>query len=436
MKAFLTVFGSTFLASILYANFFLYDFKSDASSPKRTHTKINLNKEKALLSSAELEKLFDCLSPSSGDYADSIRFNISEFFDTQKPATNTHKFDLILSPSKKHIPQCLSGSKRSFLVLAIVLVEPDSFDTRNIIRKTWGNRNLTNAADLLVIFVVGLARSEQVNNRIREEFNQHGDLIQENYLDSPFNLTVKVLGALKWIRDYCSRVRYVLRINEHMQVNVFSLIKYLKSLHITQLVFKNGTNSTLLVRKLESHYSNSVWGSLFTHSRPIRDIKNKWHIPRDEYDSDTFLPYMEGSAVLWSGDLAKSIYNLSTFVHWPRFSTALEVYKFDNYSKKTFFHRFLIFKKDVYIGMLCLHLSASLFPILERFVYAKKLREMAGLMFDDSYTTINLNSTAIKINTETRKQLGEIFFAFAHHQHEHFLAWHAFSTFRINRTQS
>ncbi len=126
-----------------------------------------------------------------------------------------------------------------------MIIKPESFDSRKIIRETWARKAIQNSTTFRVLFVVGQSKTNQINDQIIEEFNRHGDIIQEDYLDSYFNITIKV----KWMRDYCPRVRFVLRINDHMQVNIFSLINYLRGLHVSQQVYKNGTNTSILVRK-------------------------------------------------------------------------------------------------------------------------------------------------------------------------------------------
>jgi hypothetical protein len=259
--------------------------------------------QKQALNSSQLKYLFENLKPSAGDFKNSIRYGIGEFFDTKKPPNNIHNFNVTLNPFPRHVPECSANSNSNLLILALVIISPDFVDKRQVIRETWASKNASNPTDLRVLFVVGLSKANLTNKRVREEFVKYGDIIQEDYFDSYFNITIKVLGAFKWVRDHCPKVKYVLRVNDHMEVNVFSLISYLKG----------------------ANYSHTIWGMLLSHSPPIWSPENKWYVPKDEYDFHTYLPYMEGSAFLVDGELAKSIYVLSTHVYWPRLSTAMEV---------------------------------------------------------------------------------------------------------------
>jgi hypothetical protein len=125
-------------------------------------------------------------------------------------------------------------------------------------------------------------------------------------MDSYFNITIKVIGAFKWASEFCPNVRYILRINDHVVVNTFKLFEYLSP-------------------EKARDYRNIVSGLLFRDTNPVRDSGSKYYIPFDEYEFEHYLPYIEGSVYLMSSDLAFNVYNLSTFVYWPRFSIGMEV---------------------------------------------------------------------------------------------------------------
>lgn len=52
-------------------------------------------------------------------------------------------------------------------------------------------------------FLIGQTKDENVQNQIRTESRMHDDLIQENFMDSYNNLTLKTAMMFKWINNNC-----------------------------------------------------------------------------------------------------------------------------------------------------------------------------------------------------------------------------------------
>ena len=129
------------------------------------------------------------------------------------------------------IPPCRyapSGSGPSFLV--VVISAPNYFHKRDIIRRTW-LRHLQMQSDLDLMdlsgfgFIVGLTEDCETQKRIEEESETYGDILQIEMLDDYYNLTLKVVGLLNWINDHCSRVDFVLKVDDDVYVNAKNVIK-------------------------------------------------------------------------------------------------------------------------------------------------------------------------------------------------------------------
>ena len=52
--------------------------------------------------------------------------------------------------------------------------------------------------------------------KLREEHEEHGDLIIEDFLDTYLNLTLKTSFGLKWINNNCFDTQFVLKVKLHM----------------------------------------------------------------------------------------------------------------------------------------------------------------------------------------------------------------------------
>jgi hypothetical protein len=279
------------------------------------------SKFEAPLNKDRLASLYTNIQTSPGRFPNTYVYNMEDLFVTEGPPKNVHRFNVIRSPTLAS--ECLHDSKSGLLILALVIIGADFFEKRQVIRQTWGNPKFTSPSDLRVLFVIGLTSNAELNSRIESEFNEYGDLIQEDYLDSYWILTIKVIGAFKWVHENCPKVRYVLRVNDHIHVNVFALINHFKN-----LASPNSTRyflEKLATMSKTTTFTNTVWGVVLKASSVQRDRANKYFVPDEEFGFNYFLPYMEGSAFMMSRDLAVAVYNLSTFVDWPRFSVSLEV---------------------------------------------------------------------------------------------------------------
>ena len=53
-------------------------------------------------------------------------------------------------------------------------------------------------------------------------------------LDDYYNLTLKVVGLLNWINDHCSRVDFVLKVDDDVYVNVQNLLAVMKNLNSSE----------------------------------------------------------------------------------------------------------------------------------------------------------------------------------------------------------
>ena len=76
--------------------------------------------------------------------------------------------------------------------------------------------------------MIGKSTDESVMKAIAYENEMHLDIVQEDFLDAYKNLTYKGIMALKWISTYCRQTKYVLKVDDDIVVNTFTLMKHLK----------------------------------------------------------------------------------------------------------------------------------------------------------------------------------------------------------------
>ena len=223
-----------------------------------------------------------------------LNYGHSELIDPKDPKKefSLNPRDLICDPS----------SNKSVLLITMVAIAPSYFGKRTLIRSTWGNKQQF-GQDMKLIFLLAKSLNETINKMIDEEFKLHNDIVQKNYTDSYYNLTAKIMMGLNWISKYCPNSKYILRINDDVIVNTFNMIKYFNSL---------------------KYEKNQIFGYGITGVSPIRDPGSKFYVSEKEYPKSYYDPYIEGSAYLFTTDLAATFYNKYLEYHCPPFSIWLE----------------------------------------------------------------------------------------------------------------
>jgi hypothetical protein len=91
-------------------------------------------------------------------------------------------------------------------------------------RFTWGTYG--HQKDIAVGFLVGGVSDEKVRSALYSESELHGDIIQSHVFDSYDNLTLKTVSALEWIDTYCYQVKFILKTDDDMFINVPRLLLF------------------------------------------------------------------------------------------------------------------------------------------------------------------------------------------------------------------
>lgn len=137
---------------------------------------------------------------------------------------NPHNFSYILNPA---FSVC-DNDNSSIYILVYVHSGPSNYQRRMVMRETWATRTLF--PDLRIVFMVGQTLDKNVMKAIEYENEMYRDIVQEDFIDSYKNLTYKGVMALKWIATYCPKATYVLKVDDDIVVNTFTLINHLKFL--------------------------------------------------------------------------------------------------------------------------------------------------------------------------------------------------------------
>ncbi|XP_028833669.1 beta-1,3-galactosyltransferase 2-like [Denticeps clupeoides] len=181
-----------------------------------------------------------------------------------------------------------------FLVL-LIAAEPEQADARHAIRQTWGNESVADGMGFVRLFLLGVRKGNngaQLQRRINVESQKYHDIIQQEYLDTYYNLTIKTLMGMYWVATHCPRVMYVMKTDSDMFVNTEYLIQK-------------------LLKPNEQPKQGYFTGYLMRGYAPNRNKKSKWYMPPELYPSERYPTFCSGTGYVFSGDMAAKIYRAS-----------------------------------------------------------------------------------------------------------------------------
>lgn len=184
-----------------------------------------------------------------------------------------------------------------FLLLAVKSLV-SHFDRRQAIRQSWGRAGVIANQTVVTIFLLGNATAwdhhPDLSISLHEESVRHKDIIQWDYRDSFFNLTVKEVLFLEWIQTRCPKARFIFKGDDDVFVNTYRILDFLKGL-------------------TEPKARDLFVGDVITDAGPHRDKRVKYFIPESMYVGK-YPPYAGGGGYLYSGDIAARLHRVSQHV--------------------------------------------------------------------------------------------------------------------------
>ncbi|XP_016396329.1 beta-1,3-galactosyltransferase 2 [Sinocyclocheilus rhinocerous] len=192
-----------------------------------------------------------------------------------------HKYNLVLNEPEK------CQRENPFVVL-MVPVAPSNSATRDAIRSTWGSERLVGDKTVSILFLLGLPTSEEretlQQNLLRESEKYH-DLIQSDFWDSYFNLTIKTMVMLEWLTVYCPNTSYAMKVDSDVFLNVKTLVSML----------------------LSTPKQNYMTGLVARNAVVLRDPHSKWYLPKTVYEPPFYPPYALGLGYVFTLDLPEKL---------------------------------------------------------------------------------------------------------------------------------
>ncbi|XP_020864725.1 N-acetyllactosaminide beta-1,3-N-acetylglucosaminyltransferase 3 [Phascolarctos cinereus] len=169
-----------------------------------------------------------------------------------------------------------------FLLLAIKS-SPKNYERRDLIRRTWGQEREVNGATIRRLFLVGteprFLEAQKVNWLLAMEAQAHGDILQWDFHDTFFNLTLKQVLFLEWQAVQCPDVSFIFNGDDDIFAHTDNMVVYLQG---------NRADKHLFV------------GYVISNVGPIRVPQSKYFVPELVMKENKYPPYCGGGGILMS----------------------------------------------------------------------------------------------------------------------------------------
>lgn len=180
------------------------------------------------------------------------------------------------------------------LLLLFIKTSPVHFLRRQAIRSTWGNQTYINrelGVIVKVVFVMGIQPNggRAIQKQLQTEDQIHRDLVQQAFLDTFHNLTLKLLLQFRWAHANCAHARFVMSADDDVFVHVPNLVRELQ-------VLSNQGVADLWI------------GHVHRGAPPNRRKDSKYYMPSQIYQWSSYPDYTAGAGYVVSADVAAKIY--------------------------------------------------------------------------------------------------------------------------------
>ncbi|XP_030602857.1 N-acetyllactosaminide beta-1,3-N-acetylglucosaminyltransferase 3-like [Archocentrus centrarchus] len=202
-------------------------------------------------------------------------------------------------PMLLDIPDKCGGPDRSAEVFLLLVIKssPVNYDRREVLRKTWAEERLHNGVWIRRLFISGTTgdgfEKERLNKLLEMEQRENNDILQWDFSDTFYNLTLKQILFLEWMERNCPHVHFLVNGDDDVFANTDNMVEYLQHFE------KKGGQKHLFT------------GHLIQYVGPIRSPYSKYYIPVQVQESDSYPPYCGGGGFLLSGYTALIIYKMS-----------------------------------------------------------------------------------------------------------------------------
>ncbi|KAF5887732.1 UDP-GlcNAc:betaGal beta-1,3-N-acetylglucosaminyltransferase 7-like [Clarias magur] len=193
-------------------------------------------------------------------------------------------------------PEKCAGDVDLLIVVKSVI---EQHDRREAVRLTWGKEHTVSGKRIRTLFLLGTPAPEKDSKNLQKlvqyEDRLYGDILQWDFMDTFFNLTLKEVNFLRWFNIYCTHIPFIFKGDDDVFVNPLNLVDLID------------------FRREEGKVSDLFVGDTISKAIPIRNRQSKYYIPKELFDAP-YPPYVGGGGFLMSSQLARRFYAVSESV--------------------------------------------------------------------------------------------------------------------------
>lgn len=205
------------------------------------------------------------------------------------------------------------GLDSPMLIMAIK-TQVGNFENRQAIRETWGRSGLVKGESnkkgglVRTVFLLGRQDSStgphpDLKNLLELENQKYSDILQWDFRDTFFNLTLKDLLFWNWLQQYCPTAVFVFKGDDDVFVRTDALLDYLHKRWEEHNLWRVRTNET-------DNDLDLFVGDVINNAMPNREPSTKYYIPEHFYKG-RYPAYAGGGGVVYSGSLALRLKEVS-----------------------------------------------------------------------------------------------------------------------------
>ncbi|XP_049275443.1 acetylgalactosaminyl-O-glycosyl-glycoprotein beta-1,3-N-acetylglucosaminyltransferase-like [Rhipicephalus sanguineus] len=178
--------------------------------------------------------------------------------------------------------------------LFFVHVAPSYWESRIHLRATLFEEAARAAFNWTGVFFVAQDKDPLVNDWTKLEAEVMGDVVVFHYNDTYFTTVYKFIRGMRWVTEYCPKVRNIVKIDHDVSVDPFELRRYLNE----NLPLKN----------------SSIHCRVLKYNNVLRDGGDSHCVPEDQLPMDFYPHYCSGFSMMMTTDTMRKLYRASKFV--------------------------------------------------------------------------------------------------------------------------